>query len=110
MEEKNFTKELRDKHCALFQSSPKLNRMLFTILICIQRKSSLFLSPVFTVSASNAWDHGRPLGRPTKKKTTAFLESRSAKASLTKKKRLPSFLHMFSKFQHLEGLMTFGDN
>ena len=27
-----------------------------------------------------------------------------------RKKRLPSFLHMFSKFQHLEGLMTFGDN
>ena len=27
-----------------------------------------------------------------------------------KKKGLPSFLHMFSKFQHLEGLMTFGDN
>ena len=27
-----------------------------------------------------------------------------------RKKRLPSFLHMFSKFQHLEGLMKFGDN
>ena len=27
-----------------------------------------------------------------------------------KEKRLPSFLHMFSKVQHLKGLMTFGDN
>ena len=27
-----------------------------------------------------------------------------------KKKRLPSFLHMFSKVQHLKGLITFGDN
>ena len=27
-----------------------------------------------------------------------------------KKKRLLSFLHMFSKVQHLKGLMTFGDN
>ena len=72
MEEKNFGKELRDKNCALFQSSTKLNRILITILIYIQRKSSRFLSPVFTVSASNAWDHGRPLGRPTKKKRLHF--------------------------------------
>ena len=36
----NFAKELTDKHCALFQSSPKLNRMLITRLICIQRKQS----------------------------------------------------------------------
>ena len=28
----------------------------------------------------------------------------------TKKKRLLSFLHMFSKVQHLKGLMTFADN
>ena len=27
-----------------------------------------------------------------------------------KKKRLPSFLHMFSKVQQLKGLTTFGDN
>ena len=27
-----------------------------------------------------------------------------------KKKRLPSFLHMFSKVQHLKGLMTVSDN
>ena len=27
-----------------------------------------------------------------------------------KKKRLPSFLRMFSKVQHLKGLMTFGEN
>ena len=27
-----------------------------------------------------------------------------------KEKRLLSFLHMFSKVQHLKGLMTFGDN
>ena len=28
----------------------------------------------------------------------------------TKKKRLLSFLHMFSKVQHLKGLMTISDN
>ena len=28
----------------------------------------------------------------------------------TKKKRLLSFLHMFSKVQHLKGLMTVSDN
>ena len=40
---------------ASFQSSPKINRMLFTRLICIQWKLSLFSSPVSTVSARNAW-------------------------------------------------------
>ena len=82
---KNFAKELPDKHCALFQSFPKLNRMLITRLISIQRKSSRFLSPVSTVSARNAWDHGRPFGEDQPKKTPALLESHYAKASLTNK-------------------------
>ena len=82
---KNFSKELRDKHCALFQSFPKWNRMLLTRLICIQWKSSRFLSPVSTISARNAWDHGRPFGEDRQKKTPAFLESPSAKASSTNK-------------------------
>ena len=34
---KNFAMALkRDKHFAFFQSSPKINRMLITSLICIQ--------------------------------------------------------------------------
>ena len=41
----------------------------------------LFLSPVFTVAARNAWDHDPPFGEATRKKkekeTPAFLESRS---------------------------------
>ena len=43
------------------------------------------------VSARNAWDHSRPFGEDTRKKeeeekeTPAFLESQSAKASLTNK-------------------------
>ena len=88
---KNFAKELRDKHCALFQSSPKSNCMLITRLICIRRKSSRFLFPVFMISARNAWDHGRPIGKDRrKKKTPAFLESRSAKVSSTNRKRFTS--------------------
>ena len=82
---KNFAKELRDKHFASFQSFSKLNHMLITRLICIQRKSSRFLPPVSTVSARNAWDHGRPFGEDQPKKTPAFLESHYAKASLTNK-------------------------
>ena len=65
---KNFAKELRDKHCALFQSSPKSNCMLITRLICIRRKSSRFLFSVFMISARNAWDHGRPIGKDRRKK------------------------------------------
>ena len=39
------------------------------------------------------------------------IKSRSSSTRKKKqKKRLPTFLHMFSKFQHLEDLMTFGDN
>ena len=68
---KNFAKELRDKHCALFQSSPKSNCMLITRLICIRRKSSRFLFPVFMISARNAWDHGRPIGKDRRKKKNA---------------------------------------
>ena len=52
-----------------FSHLQKLNLMLITRFVCIQRKSSRFLSPVFTVFARNAWDHGRPFGpiwgRPT---------------------------------------------
>ena len=44
----------RDKHGALFQSSPKINHMLITTLISIQWKSSRFLSPVSMVLAWNA--------------------------------------------------------
>ena len=84
---KNFAKELPDKHCALFQPSPILNCMLITRLFCIRRKSSRFLFPVITVSARNAWDHGRPIGKDRrKKKTPAFLESCPAKASSTNRK------------------------
>ena len=54
-------------------------------LICIQWKSSLFLSLVSTVSARNGWVHGLPIGAHTQKKKKkerpAFLESRPAKAS-----------------------------
>ena len=42
---------------ASFQSSPKINRMPITRLICIQGKSSRFLSPVSTMSVRNAWEH-----------------------------------------------------
>ena len=44
---KNVAKELRDKPWALFQSSPKLNCMLITRLICIRRKSVTILIPSF---------------------------------------------------------------
>ena len=40
---------------ASFQSSKKINHNFITRLICIQWKSSRFLAPVSTVSASNAW-------------------------------------------------------
>ena len=61
------------EHGASFQSSPKINRMLITRLICIQWKSSRFLFPVSTVSARNAWDHGRPFGvRHTKENACIF--------------------------------------
>ena len=50
------------EHGASFQSSPKISRMLITRLICIQWKSSRFLSPVSTVSARNAWDNGLTFG------------------------------------------------
>ena len=72
---------------ASFQSSQKINRMVITRLICIQSKSSRFLSPVSTVSARNAWWHGLLFGTHTQKKrkkeTPPFLESRSAKATST---------------------------
>ena len=71
---------------ASFQSSPKIKRLLIKRLICIQQKSSRFLSPVSTVSAMNAWDHGQPFEEKPKK-TPACLESRSAKASSTNKFR-----------------------
>ena len=53
---------------ALFQSSPKINRMLITRLICIQWKSSRFLSPVSTVSARNALRRGQLIGAHQKRK------------------------------------------
>ena len=72
---------------ASFQSSQKINRMVITRLICIQSKSSRFLSPVSTVSARNAWWHGVLFGthaqKKRKKETPPFLESRSAKANST---------------------------
>ena len=44
------------------------------------------LIPGFSmVSARHGWDHGWPFGEDTWRKTPAFLESRSAKASSTKK-------------------------
>ena len=69
---------------ASFQSSPKINRMLITSLICIQCKSSRFLS---LVTRSR-------LGTPSlqfrfhthKREKPAFLESRSAKVSSTNEK------------------------
>ena len=79
---KNFAKELRDKRCALFQSSPKLNRMFIARLIYIQRFTILI--PSFHGLRSERlglWP--TTWGRLTKKKTLAFLESRSAKASST---------------------------
>ena len=61
------------EHGASFQTSPKINDMLITRLICIQWKSSRLLSPVSTFSARNAWDHARPLGvRPTKENASIF--------------------------------------
>ena len=42
----------------------------------------------------------------TKNKVTFVVD----KKKNNKKKGLLSFLHMFSKVQHLKGLMTFGDN
>ena len=62
------------EHGASLQSSSKINRMLITRLICIQWKSSRFLSPVSTVSARYAWGHGRPFGMRHERKTPAFLE------------------------------------
>ena len=44
-----------------------------------------YLSPVSTVSARNAWDHDDHYLARTHEKRVAFLESRSAKASLTNK-------------------------
>ena len=50
-----------------------------------------------------------------KRRTKANLHTENAVMFIVdkkkpKKKRLLSFLHMFSKVQHLKGLMTFGDN
>ena len=71
---------------ASFQSSPKINRMLITRRICIQWKSSQVLSPVSTVSVRNAWKFALLFATDRrKKKTLAFLESRFATASSTKK-------------------------
>ena len=75
---KNFAIAIkRDKHFALFQSSPKINRMLITSLIRIQQESSRFLSPVSMASARNAWPY--KLGptdktREKKKKRLALLK------------------------------------
>ena len=55
--------------------------MLITRLICIQRRSSRFLIPV---SRSPVGTRGYNLGKTDGKKTPAFLESSSAKASSTK--------------------------
>ena len=64
---------------ASFHSSPKINRMLITRLICIQWKSSRFLIPVSTVSARNAWDHVRPFREDTRKKKTSAWKASSTK-------------------------------
>ena len=48
------------KRGASLQSSPKINRMLITRLICIQWKSRRFLSPVSTVFARNVSEYGIP--------------------------------------------------
>ena len=50
-----------------------------------------------------------------KRRTKANLHTENAVMFIVdkkkpKKKRLLSFLHMFSKVQHLKGLMKFGDN
>ena len=91
-------------------------------IICIQWKSSRFLSPVSTVSPRNAWDNGRRFEEDTrkKKKTLSFLESRSAKASSTTKEnvgmnyvklpstklkmRLDGFIHQTGKYVRILGL------
>ena len=52
---------------ASFHLLLNINRMLITRFICIQWKSSRFLSPVSMVSAGNAWEHG--LGPTQEKKT-----------------------------------------
>ena len=46
-----------------------------------------------------------------KRRTKANLHTENAVMFIVdKKKRLLSFLHMFSKVQHLKGLMTVSDN
>ena len=91
---RNVAKELRDKHWALFQSSPKLNCMLITRLICIRRKSSRFLFPVFMISARNAWDHGRPIGKDRRKKSLALLKQAQPTGNVSHPVMLP-WLHPF---------------
>ena len=54
-------------------------------VICIQWKSSRFLSPVSTVAARNAWNHNRRSVPNAKKKNHLEIMSLTAYASKTNK-------------------------
>ena len=88
------------------QSSPKINRMLITRLICIQWVSSRIF-PQLPQSPLGTPGSMPPFSRRTdrKKKMVAFLESRSAKAS-----KLQILLtSMISLFLHTIHMLREGD-
>ena len=51
------------------------------------------------------WDEASKANLHTENEVTFIVDKKKPK-----KKRLPSFLHMFSKVQHLKGLMTVSDS
>ena len=88
-----------------FQSSPKINNMLITRLICIRLKSWRFLSPASTVSPKNVSEyiayhlgrsHEKKKKKTEKKEKPAFLESRSLTASLS----INQFSYFHMLFSH----------
>ena len=88
-----------------------LSHTVYGSCFCVERRDIFLLKkyeiqvPYFLSSSVNL----------LKRRTKANLHTENAVMFIVdkkkpKKKRLLSFLHMFSKVQHLKGLMKFGDN
>ena len=90
---KNFAKKLkRDKHFALFQSSPKLNHTLITRIIRIQWKPSPFLFLLrYAVFLPNCPQLSNTLDQPTKIYTKNVLEYNLREVAILHKLNLQKF-------------------
>ena len=69
-------------------------------------KGELFFSlEIWNVRIMFHWNDASEANLHTESKVTFIVDKKK-----TKKKRLLSFLHLFSKVQYLKGLMTVSDN